>query len=79
MGQVQSHTELFQEQRKNKRVILFNELQRLTNGFQENVDPQSRLKSALTDTFSVMKVPEWQKSAKWLVSKLCDVKIWDNL
>ena len=66
LGATRSLTSLFREQRKNKRVNLLDELSRLVHGFQHNVDPSSRIKTAVTDVFTI-KVPEWQKSHKWQV------------
>jgi len=72
LGEVRNLTSLFHEQRQNKRMTISNEIERLVHGFQYNVDPTSRLKIAMTDTFSLMKVPEWQKSNKWLESSDVD-------
>ena len=71
IGATRSLTNLFCEQRKNKRLVISGELSRLVTGFEKNVDPKSSLKSAI-DSLALFKVPEWQKSSKWLES--CEVE-----
>ena len=67
LGEIRSLTDNFQSFRNKKRLIISQEITRLLQGFEVNVDPKSRLKAAMNDTISIMKIPEWQKSSKWLV------------
>ena len=44
------------------------ELQRLVEGYSKNVG-KSKIKSFVTEAFSFVKIPEWQKSKHWMVRK----------
>ncbi|XP_047130456.1 uncharacterized protein LOC101241009 isoform X1 [Hydra vulgaris] len=68
LGEIRSLTDDFLFSRSKKRLIISQELTRLLHGFKANVNPNSRIKTVVNDTFSIMKVPEWQKSSKWLES-----------
>ena len=50
-------------------MVISEEIDRLTIGFSENVDPNKKLKNFADSLLSELKVPYWQKSKKWLV---CD-------
>lgn len=67
-GETRSLTEFFKNQRSGKRINVLKELDRLVEGFKVNVKV-SRLNSVVTETFSNIKVPLWQRSYKWLESK----------
>ena len=67
-GETRSLTEFFVKARESRRINARQELCRLVDGFKANVKA-SRLDSVMTETFSNIKVPIWQKSYKWLVSE----------
>ena len=66
LGEVRSLTEDFLGYRHNKRMVISKELKRLTTGFEQNIDPNSKFKT-LAESLIGIKVPDWQKSEKWLV------------
>jgi len=47
--------------------MISEELNRLRKGFESNVNPNSKLKN-FADSLLELKVPDWHKSKKWLVS-----------
>eukprot|EP00794_Sanderia_malayensis_P010909 gene10909-12068_t len=67
-GVTRSLTDSFKHQRGSKRINVLKELDRLVDGFKQHVKA-SRINSVITDTFSNIKVPLWQRSYKWLESK----------
>ena len=73
LGECKSITESFLELRQNKRMVISEEIDRLTIGFSENVDPNKKLMNFAGSLLSELKVPYWQKSKKWLV---CKIKIY---
>ena len=42
------------------------EMQRLVNGYKKHVG-SSKIKSFMTEAFSLVKIPDWQKSKHWMV------------
>lgn len=44
------------------------ELHRLVEGFTKHIG-QSKIKSFVMEAFSVVKIPDWQKSKHWMVRK----------
>ena len=42
------------------------EMQRLINGYKKHVG-SSKIKSFMTEAFSLVKIPDWQKSKYWMV------------
>lgn len=50
------------------------ELQRLVNGYKKHIG-SSKIKSFVTDAFSIVKIPAWQKSKHWMVRKENDLII----
>ncbi len=65
-GVTRDLSDFFQHQRNSKRINVLTELDRLVEGFKLNVKA-SRINSVMTETFSNIKVPLWQRSYKWLV------------
>ena len=44
------------------------ELQRLVDGYKKHIG-SSKIKSLVTEAFSFVKIPDWQKSKRWMVRK----------
>lgn len=42
------------------------EMQRLVNGYKKHIG-SSKIKSFMTEAFSLVKIPDWQKSKHWMV------------
>ena len=58
--------EYFESQKASRHINVNKEIQRLVDGFKANIKA-SRFGSVVADTVSVMGVPRWQISEKWLV------------
>lgn len=70
-GVTQSLSNAFFDHRKNKRLLIENDLNRLLNGFEENVDPNSPLKSAI-ELLPSFRMPDWQKGANFISASEVD-------